>query len=61
MQMQIHRVLADRAQRPIGQAHFATRNLEVLAVQRLGNIRGADGAEQLALARTVSLKSLSAS
>ena len=43
-------MLAHRAQRPVGQAHFAARQL--LAGRRggLGDVGGADGAEQLAFA-----------
>src|SRR6185503_5208370 len=48
MQMQIHGVLADGTQRPTRLALFTTLDLEVLALERLRDVRSADGAEQLA-------------
>src|SRR5690349_733222 len=49
MQMQRDDVVADRAQRTARQAHFTALNLEVLAIERFGDVRRTDGAEQLAL------------
>src|SRR5690242_13468442 len=48
MQMQTDDVIAHRAQRTAWQTHFTALDLEVLAVQRFGNIRRADRAEELA-------------
>src|SRR5215212_9871070 len=49
MQVQMHELLAHHAQRAARQTHFAAFYFESLTRAGLGDIRGADGTEQLAL------------
>src|SRR5579862_827073 len=49
MQVQIHRMLADHAQRAVRQAHFAASDGMTGASASLGDVGSTNGAEQLAL------------
>src|SRR5690606_21598437 len=55
VQVDLHLVIADDAQRPLRQPHLAALDLDAERRQRLGDIRRADRAEQLALGPRLSL------
>ena len=47
VQVQLDLVLADHAERPVVHTHFAALDLDAELPERLGDVHGADGAEQL--------------
>src|SRR5262245_46679715 len=50
VQVQLHDVLAGLADRAVRQTHFRALDFEARLASRLGDVRGADRAEQLAFA-----------